>query len=360
MTIRTFLFAGAAILTAASVAGTAWVLAAKPRAADPADPVPVTTVAIARGTVTQRLRIGGVYGYDGSYSVVHQGPPGIVTATAEPGSKVERGGVLYSVSDRAIRLLYGSVPAFRDFAAGMIDGPDVRQLEQNLAAMGMDPLGQITVDNHFSTATAVAIRRWQASWGLPAAQRTGTLALGQVVFLPTALRINQLSAAPGTTAMSNAPILAATSTTRVVTAEVTADRQASVKVGDEVVVTLPGTVPLGGKVLRTGRVATVAEENGNGHSGPATITVVIGVTVPPGSPDLDRAPVQVSIAAATHQNVLLIPVSALLARPGGGYRVRLAAGLYADVEPGLFDEATGKVEVNGNLKVGDLVEVPVP
>jgi peptidoglycan hydrolase-like protein with peptidoglycan-binding domain len=360
MTTRTFLAAGAAILTAGSLAGTAWILAAKPRAAEPSDPVPVTSAAVTRGTVTQRLRIGGIYGYDGSYSVVHQGPPGIITAMAEPGSKVERGGVLYSVSDRAVRLLYGSVPAFRDFAPGMTDGPDVLQLEQNLGALGMDPLGQIKVDNHFTTATALAIRRWQGSWGLSAAQRTGALALGQVVFLSGALRVGQISAATGTAAMPNEPVLAATSTERVVTAEITADRQASVKVGDDVVVTLPGNAPLNGKVLRTGRVATVAEDNGTGRSGPATITVVIGVTVPAGSPDLDRAPVQISIAAAAHQNVLLVPVAALLARPGGGYRVRLSGAGYVDVEPGLFDEATGKVEVKGNLNVGDLVEVPVP
>jgi hypothetical protein len=39
--------------------------------------------------------------------------------------------------------------------------------------------------------------------------------------------------------------------------------------------------------------------------------------------------------------------------------VRLASGDYLEVRPGLFDEATGKVEVSGELKVGDLVEVPV-
>jgi len=118
-----------------------------------------------------------------------------------------------------------------------------------------------------------------------------------------------------------------------------------------------------GKVLRVGKVA-VAQESGDGNEqrGPqgATLTVVIGVTVPEGSPDLDQAPVQVSISSQTKQNVLLVPVVALLAKPGGGYRVRLSSGSYVEVELGLFDEAQGKVEVTGNLNVGDLVEVPVP
>jgi len=357
----------AALALAASVAGVGYTIGKKPASDPPAAGVATTTAAVTRGTVTQRLRIGGTYGYDGQYSVVHQGNPGILTATAEPGSKVERGGILYRVADSPVRLLYGTIPAYRDFAAGMADGPDVRQLEQNLVALGIDPLGQIKVDDHFTSATALAIRRWEASWGMAAARRTGTLRLGQIVFLPSELRIGQVMTGIGKAAMPDQPVLAATSTSRVVTAEVTADRQNSVKVGDEVTVTLPGMAPLKGKVLRTGKVATMPdngnEGNGGGNGGRvqnATINVVIGVTVPEGSPDLDQAPVQLSIASQTRQNVLLVPVSALLAKPGGGYRVRLPSGAYVDVEPGLFDESTGKVEVKGDLKVGDLVEVPVP
>jgi len=355
---------GAALALAASIAGVGYTIGTRPSSDPPAPEVSTTSAPVTRGTVTQRLRIAGTYGYDGSYTVVHQGNPGILTATAEPGSKVERGGILYRVADSPVRLLYGSIPAYRDFAAGMADGPDVRQLEQNLVALGMDPLGQIKVDDHFTASTGVAIRRWESSWGVPSAQRTGTLRFGQVVFLPSELRIGQVMTDVGKAAMPDQPVLAATSTARVVTAQVTADRQGSVKVGDEVMVTLPGTAPLKGTVLRTGRVAT-SQDNGNGNEGngrplSATITIVIGVTVPAGSPDLDQAPVQLSIAGSTKQNVLLVPVAALLAKPGGGYRVRLVSGAYVDVQPGLFDESTSKVEVSGDLKVGDLVEVPAP
>ncbi|HEX6686225.1 MAG TPA: efflux RND transporter periplasmic adaptor subunit [Candidatus Limnocylindrales bacterium] len=354
---------GAFVALAASVAGVGYTIGKAPESDPPAASIETTFAPVTRGTVTQRLRIGGTYGYDGSYAVVHQGDPGILTATAELGSKVERGGILYRVADSPVRLLYGAIPAYRDFTAGMTDGPDVRQLEQNLQALGMDPLGQVKVDDRFSTATAVAIRRWEASWGVPVAARTGTLRFGRVVFLPSELRIGQLTSSVGTAVTPDRPVLLATSTARVVTAEVTADRQNSVKVGDEVTVTLPGMAPLKGKVLRTGKVATVPNSgDGNeGSQGPqnATVSVVIGVTVPDGSPDLDQAPVQLSIASQTRQNVLMVPVAALLARPGGGYRVRLDTGAYADVEPGLFDESTGKVEVKGGLKDGDRVEVPV-
>jgi hypothetical protein len=171
------------------------------------------------------------------------------------------------------------------------------------------------------------------------ARRTGILRFGQVVFLPSELRIAQLVGEVGKATMPDQPVLAATSTSPVVTAQATADRQASVKVGDEVTVTLPGTAPLKGKVLRVGKVAVPSENGDDSQRGPqnATLTVVIGVTVPEGSPDLDQAPVQLSIASQTKQNVLPVPVVALLAKPGGGYRVRLVPGSYVDV---FLNEAT--------------------
>jgi hypothetical protein len=55
-------------------------------------------------------------------------------------------------------------------------------------------------------------------------------------------------------------------------------------------------------------------------------------------------------------------VTALLARPGGGYQVAVldAGGRHLDpVQPGLFDDSAGTVEVSGaGLSEGLRVEVP--
>ncbi len=354
----------ASVVAACVLAGAAlaiWItVAGRPPAAGNAARVPTATAAVTRGSVTQWLRFPGTYGFDGAYAVVHQGAPGILTAAAQPGSTLGRGAVLYAVDNQAARLLFGDVPAYRSFETAMTEGPDVRQLEQNLVDLGMDPQHQITVDSRFTAATSAAIRRWQASWGLSIGNRTGELPLGQVIFLPVALRVGRVAAPVGAAVAPNDTVLAATSTARMVTAEVSADRQAVVEIGDEVMVTLPGAVAVRGTILRSGRVANVAEQNDSGRPvGPATVTVTIGITVPAGTPDLDQASVLVSIAASVRENVLLVPVAALLARSGGGYQVRLASGQFIEVEPGLFDEATGKVEVSGELSAGDLVEVPV-
>ncbi len=67
---------------------------------------------------------------------------------------MRRGESLYDVDDApAAWLLYGSLPAWRDFAPYMSDGEDVRQLERNLRALGYDPDGDMTVDDEWTWAT---------------------------------------------------------------------------------------------------------------------------------------------------------------------------------------------------------------
>jgi peptidoglycan hydrolase-like protein with peptidoglycan-binding domain len=333
----------------------------RPQAETPPERIDTATAAVARGTVSERLQLAGVLGYDGSYPVAHQAAPGIVTWTADLGSTVDRGGPLYAVANRPVRLLIGALPAYRDFAEGMADGPDVKQLEENLAALGMRP-GR--VDSTFTADTGAAVRRWQAASGLPAAQRTGALPLGTVVFAPVPLRISQLSAAGGTPVGPGAPVLNATSGTKVVTAQLTTDRAQKVHAGEAVQVSLSSAAPVTGTVLRVGRVAVSAQQSQNGPprddqgSGTATVTMTVGVTLPAPAADLDQAPVQVSITTLSHPNVLLVPVTALLARPGGGYQVRLESGDFVRVDPGLFDSASGMVEVTGSLTAGQKVQVP--
>src|SRR5262249_30222620 len=156
--------------------------------------IATTTAAVTRGTVTERVQVAGTLGYDGSYPIANHYAPGILTALADPGTTVARGGILYAVDNTPVRLLYGTFPAYRGSAEGMSDGPDVAELETNLAALGFAPG---TVDNHFSATTAAAIRRWQAAWGLPSSQRTGSLEPGRVVFLPGPVRVSQSPASTG-------------------------------------------------------------------------------------------------------------------------------------------------------------------
>lgn len=350
--------AGALVVTGAAVAA-GYAVADRPRPpAGQAAPLATATAQVTRGTATQRVQVSGTLGYQGHYSVVHQGTGGILTSAAAPGSTVDRGGELYRVDNRASRLLFGPVPGYRDLHAGVPDGPDVRQLEENLVALGQDPGHRIVVDDHFDAATTAAVRRWQTACGLPAADRTGTLALGQVAFEPGPVRVTDVRVAAGTSVGADAEVLSGTSGTLVVTAPVGADRLPSVKTGDAVLVRFTGSAPLPGTVAEIGQAAPPPA----GTAAPTVVTVPVTVTVrlPAGPPPPDHTPVQVAITTGTHPGVLLVPITSLLAKAGGGYQVRTAGGAAVEVTPGLFDDSAGLVEVAGNLRPGQRVEVPSP
>jgi hypothetical protein len=355
----------AVAVTAPLAAGVAYAARSGQDTAEPPAAVVTTgTVAVRRGTLIDRIQVSGTLGYTGSWTIGHQGAPGVLTAAAVPGTTVGRDGVLYRVADAPVRLLLGAVPAYRDLGYGMSDGPDVRQLEQNLVAMGHDPRHRITVDRHFSAATAAAIRRWEASWGRPAHRRTGRLARGVVVFQPSPVRITTLGTRIGAPVDPGATVLAGTSAGRAVTAELDTTQAGVVRVGDQVEVRIPDNDPIKGRIAGIGQVATQppGEDPADPSQPPpdpdlATVPVTITIPLPRGF-SLQQAPVSVDITTGTHPGVLLVPISALLARDGGGYQVRLAGGTTTPVEPGRFDESTGQVEIVSGLTEGQSVEVP--
>ncbi len=343
--------------------------------------VATSTATVTRGDVTASDQVSGTLGYDGSTTVVNQLPGGIVTWLPAPGAIIGRGQPLYRVDGQPVPLFYGSQPAWRAFQLGMPDGPDVRQLERNLAALGFDPGGAMTIDDHFSAATQAAVKRWQGDTGghglgLPAAQRTGTIPLGQVVFLPGPIRITQRTATVGAAAGPSAPMLSATSTRRSVVVQLDTAFEAQVHRGDRVTVTMPdGTTSTSGRVAAISRVATAAASqgqsggggggsgnSGGGQNSPATISVTVTLDHPSVAGDLDQAPVQVAITTREHRHVLTAPITALLAHTGGGYDVEVveAGGRHrVPVQTGLFDDTSGVVEISGpGVATGTTVVVP--
>jgi len=155
-------------------------------------------------------------------------------------------------------------------------------------------------------------------------------------------------------------VLSATSTTQVVTARLTTDRQHLVKQGDQVRVILPTGQTVDAGVTRVGRVAQPPTP---GAGGQPTVPVTIAMHLPDGNGDLDQAPVQISITTAVRTNVMMVPVTALLAKTGGGYQVRVidsGTPRLVDVQPGLYDDTAGTVEVTApGLQAGVTVEVPL-
>lgn len=343
---------GFALAAAAGFAVRAmWPAAAHPGAAS--QDVPVSVAAVTRTDVTARQAEAGSLGYAGSFSVADELTGGIITWLPAAGSVVGRDQVLFQVAGQPVILLYGPAPAWRDFTPGMTQGPDVRELQRNLAALGYDPG---PADGHYGRSTQVAVERWQQAHRLTV---TGTIPLGQVAFLPGPLRVTAAAQPLGATAAPGAAVLSGTSDTPVVTVSLTVGGPA-VRPGDQVLVTMPDGRTVPGVVSAVGRVATQSAAAGSGGSAGAVIPVTVGISMSQLPPGLDQAPVQVSIIQQRDRGVLAVPVTALLAEPGGGYAVRVSGPAHQliPVTTGLFDGSTGLVEVAGRgLTAGLSVEV---
>jgi peptidoglycan hydrolase-like protein with peptidoglycan-binding domain len=349
---------GVAAAAAAVLAGAAWWTTARAggQAGDAeGGEVATTTAAVTRRDLRATEEVDGTLGY-GEARTVANGRQGIITALPAEGSVVTRGQALYRVDGRPVPLLYGQLPAWRVLSVGVDDGPDVRQLEGNLVALGYDPDRAITVDDHFSWATRAAVRRWQEVIGLP---ETGAVAPGDAVWQPGPVRVGAVKAQVGDAARPGSPVLEVTATSRQVTIDLDASRQPYVRAGDRVDLELPGGRTTTGRVVSVGKVATAGQGEDGGQADP-TVEVVVALDRPRATGGLDQAPVDASITTQVRRGVLAVPVGALLALAEGGYAVeveRQGRRQLVGVETGLF--ADGQVEVSGGgLRAGDRVVVP--
>jgi hypothetical protein len=298
-------------------------------------------------TLVERESIAGRLGF-ADQGTLSLGGGGTLTGLRAEGAVVRRGEWLVEVDGRRTGwLLYGRRPAWRDFTPGMSDGADVRQLEANLAVLGHRP-GR--VDGVWTSATTAAVRRFQDARGLV---EDGALSRGELVFRPGAVRVGEHKSAPGRPVGGELASIA--STRREVAVDVPADRQDVARRGGGVTVELPTGETVRGRVVD---VASVARAGAGDE--PSTVAVRIALRGK-GSRrgGLDQAPVDVGFEVERARAALTVPVTALLARPGGGYAVEVfgrGGTRQVPVEPGLFAE--GRVAVEGDLRAGDRVVVP--
>jgi hypothetical protein len=343
--------AGAAILVAVAAAGTMVVLSGGERAT--AQTVPPNTATVRKGTLSAAVSGDGILTYrarpDGApYSVVNRAR-GVYTRLPEAGDEVACGGVLYRVDDKPVLLLCGRVPAYRSLHRGDT-GTDVRELNRNLRVRGAGAA--------FTAKTKKALEALQRRRGVHA---DGSLALGDAVFLPEAVRIAKVTGRLGESAGPGARVLNATSDTLHVQVSLDPSEQGQVKRGDRAQITLPGNTTATGRVVRFGRTAQ-APAGRDGGPADATIPTSISLDEPSTARGLDQAPVQVDIATEGVDDALSVPVTALVGRAGGGFAVEVVhPGERRDlvaVRLGLFDTGGGRVQVEGDLRAGERVVVP--
>jgi peptidoglycan hydrolase-like protein with peptidoglycan-binding domain len=355
--IRVAVVAGLAVAAAAVGAATLGLGGPGSGAATPRRTGPAATATVTRQTLVESVTLLGQVGY-GAAVPLTAAAPGTVTWLPEPGATIRRGEVVLRADEQPVVLLYGTIPMYRSLAVGA-KGADVRQLEENLAALGRSGF---TVDDSFTPATTVAVKRWQRDLGLTG---TGAVEAHRVVFAPGPVRVAQRLVRPGATATGD--VLAVTGGVRVVTVTASAGEASWATVDARVTVGLPGDATTPGRV---GAVTAAAPGGASGAGpagdGPDNVDITVALTDQAAldrlesTVRLDGAPVRVTYVVRQRVDVLTVPVTALLALAEGGYGLEVVTAdgpRIVAVEVGLF--ADGRVEVTGaGLAEGMTVGVP--
>lgn len=310
--------------------------------------LPPATEPVRREDLSESTQADGTLGFARERKL-NSGVAGMVTWSAPASSTVRRGGKLFEVDGVPVWLMYGVRPMYRTLKP-KDEGPDVEQVERNLAALGYTGF---TVDDEYTELTAKAVKRWQEDHDL---KETGMIGPDRIVFAPTAVRIKSADGAVGDQTGPGQPVLTTTGTEQVVTFELDVAESAQVKAGTKVTVTLPSGVDAAGKVAAVGRTATV----GSQEDPTPKIKITVRFDKPNQVKGLDQAPVTVNLRGRTRKNVLTVPVSALLAQPGGGFAILVVENGYArEMKVGLGLFAQGRVEVTGEgLQAGMSVGMP--
>jgi hypothetical protein len=350
---------GSVALAAAALCGAVVAVAVRGTPA-PAAPNPpsVGTAEVVRTDLASSVLTEGTLGYTASPPVVNE-LGGTYTSVLSAGTVVQPGQTLFRVDNEPVVLMSGSVPAWRPFAPGMADGPDVQELEATLIALG-DAHGLFTIAGpHYGAAAVAAVLRWQAALGAPA---TGSIELGSVVFVPTALRIDAATIAPGQPAAAGDMPYQVTTTWRAVSVPLTPN-DPTVAVGQQVSIQLPSGATTPGRVTSVGPPAPTPgpSSSSSSSSGTTTSTVLTVTPIDPAATGTgDGEPVQVALTVQSVRHVLAVPIAALVALAGGGYGLevvtRSGPHQLVGVRTGVF--AGGEVQVMGSgLTAGTRVVV---
>lgn len=292
---------------------------------------------------------------------------GVITELPVPDTILAPGAVAYRIDTLPTVVMAGTTPAWRDFATGMTAGPDVKQLEENLRSFGYldaEP------SEDFTWHTRWALRTWQRDLGLPPSD---TLSKDLVLFADQPLRVSKLERQLGDRVEAGAKLYRASSTTTEVTASLKPDDAELAPVGATVTVELPGGGNTEGIVSNVGSAEEAPAESGaapapggdataEGRPGELRIPITVSLADQTATQGLSLVSVTVRLGSVVREDVLTVPVDALIPVDAERFAVEVAGAgstqqKLLPVTVGAF--ASGLVEISGE-GIREGLEVTVP
>jgi peptidoglycan hydrolase-like protein with peptidoglycan-binding domain len=331
------------VVVLAAVALTNVVARSRVASTKPAPVEPAATATVVRTDLVEQVQVTASIGYGPAIRLSGR-KPGVLTWLPELGTVINRGEQLYRVDNLTVPLFFGTAPLYRSLAQGTaesgdVEGTDVTVLQENLVALGFP----LVVDGTFGSATAKAVKAWQENLGATA---TGEVQPGDIVVLPGPVRVNTLSAQLGD--QGQADLMTLTGTERTATAKIEPSRQAVMQPGTKATISASGrATALAGTVVSL-TPEPQSDPQGGGGDAQKILAVVRLDDQQAAGQLLDGASVTVAVDSERREDVLAVPVGALLALIEGGYAVEVVEGggrRLLVVTTGLF--ADGLVEVSG-------------
>lgn len=321
-----------------------------------------STATVQRTSLASGLRLDGKLGHAPADEITAQGQ-GTFTKLPDNGDRVRTGKPLYEIDAQPVVLFRGSRPFWRVLEKGMRDGPDIKDLERNLTDLGFANPTNLTVDEEFTEGTAKAVKRWQKALGV---RKTGKVELGRVAVLPHGdVRVEEVVAKLGAAAGSGGAVLKVTTTDVYVTVKPEEEQLPQLPPGSRVTVQLDAGGRTQGKIISISRDTGQSGEDG-GPGGPDEAKPIVSIRLidqkkATDALDSGRISATVTVPEEKADNVLVVPVTALLAMTGGGYGVEIAKP--GSAEPELVPVKVGLIvanqaEVAGSLTAGDKVVIP--
>ncbi|HET6950996.1 MAG TPA: peptidoglycan-binding protein [Acidimicrobiales bacterium] len=275
-----------------------------------------------------------------------EAPTATLTSALDVGAVADRGTVLYTADQQPVVALLGDLPAWRTLQEGVDDGADVRQLEENLVALGYG--AGLDVDETYTADTASAVEAWETALGRTSPD--GVVAMGDVVYLTAAGDVLGHEAEVGDTLRPGSPVLTIGSEQRIVVAEVDATVAGGWAPGATVDLEWADGSTSQGTVFGTGRDVT---------DGDVELIVVLGAGESGAGERRSGAQAAITLVDARRDGVLAVPVGAVV-DDDGSPAVRVAQAGAPDrvvpVETGLV--ADGWIEITAGIEAGDEIRLP--